>query len=34
MLGVEVRGFEPLASSVRETIRLLGRPGRTLGNGC
>jgi hypothetical protein len=22
--GVEVRGFEPLASSVRETIRVLG----------
>jgi hypothetical protein len=33
-LGVEVRGFEPLASSVRETIRVIGRPGGTLGNGC
>jgi hypothetical protein len=32
--GVEVRGFEPLASSVRETIRVIGRPGLTLGNGC
>jgi hypothetical protein len=31
---VEVRGFEPLASSVRETIRVIGRPGRTLGNAC
>jgi hypothetical protein len=25
-LGVEVRGFEPLASSVRERVELVGRP--------
>jgi hypothetical protein len=30
---VEVRRFEPLTSSVRETIRVLARPGRTPGNG-
>ena len=29
-VGVEVRGFEPLASSVRETIRVIGGPGRML----
>jgi hypothetical protein len=25
-VGVEVRGFEPLASSVRERVELVGRP--------
>jgi hypothetical protein len=34
VVGVEVRGFEPLASSVRETITVIEGPGRTLGNYC
>jgi hypothetical protein len=32
--GVEVRGFEPLTSSVRGTIRVIGGPGRMLGDAC
>jgi hypothetical protein len=34
LCGAEVRGFEPLASSVRESIGVVAQPVMLVGKGC